>query len=102
MIHHPIGERQPRRGVVERDVAGERGLPGEDDRGGVDGEDRDRDSDRPGVEPRASGAEPEADDRERDRERGRELGGRSSHGDEVGLDDQQSEAEREEERARQT
>ena len=88
VIHHPIGERQPRRGVVERDVAGERRLPGEDDRGGVDSEDRDRDSDRPRVERPASCAKPEADDRERDRERCRELGGRSSHGDETGLDDQ--------------
>ena len=49
MLHHPVGHRELRRGVVELDVAGEGRLAREDDRRGEDCESSDCGAQRPQV-----------------------------------------------------
>ena len=79
MLHHAVGHREVGRGVVELDVTGERGVPGEHDRRGEDREDSDPDARRPTPGPGPPGpCEQEPDDRERDDQRAGELGGRVS------------------------
>ena len=64
VLHHAIGHREVRGGVVELDVAGEGRLPGEDDRRGEHGERRHRGGNRREARPpsprqrRAAGRSP--------------------------------------------
>ncbi len=101
VVHHPVGQCEPRRRVVEGDVPGERRLPGEDDRRRIRRECARAARRRPGARPaEAAASEAEAGEGEGDRGGRCEPGGRTGHRREVGLDDEDREPEREEQGAR--
>ena len=75
VIHGAVGQGQPGRSVVERDVAGEGRLAGEHDWSGVHREDADGTDERPRVDAKAGPRkrEPEPHYSESDYERRRKL-----------------------------
>jgi transcription termination factor Rho len=101
VLHEAVNEGHPGGGVVELDVAGEGGVGGEEDGGGVDGEDRQRRGERPGLGPAAAPGAGEADSGQR---QGRHQGGGKRRGGgarrgEGGEDDDRGEAGGREEQA---